>query len=533
MVAYSWNTWAWGQRRGAPSSAPPAPPAAPPIVEDIDWAVFVNAAWESSPPSALAAQAQNTGISDGGPLLSLTDWSPNARHLSRADTNGASFSESGLAGGPGINFASSATANKGYAPLTPILLTDNAVTTFVLASKDLGSGSDGYFFSIARAPFSNGPVCQRNGTDTLRVYTDTFAANGITDQWFYSDLEMRPRLYFVEVDRTTATTTIRTWQNGILKSETTSGARAGGAPSLPHIFAALNGASPLIDEIVAFAGFVDGALTQEQRDTIAAYFAETTGEPAWYTGWSYTQVEPWLKTLVNARWEANPALAPAAWQARAQNTGVADASTVNGVTDWGTGNHLVSATAPQRFVYLSAGLNGEPTFSLDGVDDGVVSGSAVNVSPLGSMVIVAAPAAALSVIAEHGPNAASSPNGQHILSVVPASSDFVAQSRRTNPPLFVRRNRGGYADGTPHVLAFDSNPDVQGVSWRVDQANATTSVSSTAGTMTGDYSDFVYLGCRIGAAFPTSGELSFFAFLDGNKAASRVVEYQAALDYGI
>jgi len=137
------------------------------------------------------------------------------------------------------------------------------------------------------------------------------------------------------------------------------------------------------------------------------------------------------------------------------------------------------------------------------------------------------------VLFEHGPNASAGPNGQNVLTLPTASAEFAAQSRRSNPGLITRRHRGGYSNGAPHILTFCSNPGQNDSSWRVDLAEATTSRSSTAGTMSGDYSDYVYLGCRLGGAFAASGPLSFFALLDDNVAATRVVEYQAALDYGL
>jgi len=136
---------------------------------------------------------------------------------------------------------------------------------------------------------------------------------------------------------------------------------------------------------------VNSGLDSSQRDLINSHFNDVTGEPVWSTGWSYERVSTWLRVLVNAGWESDPSAAPEAWRSRAQNTGVANNSTINGVTNWAADNQLASATDPQRFVYLDAGLNALPTFSLDGVDDGVVSESPINLSPLASIVTVVAP----------------------------------------------------------------------------------------------------------------------------------------------
>jgi len=464
-------------------------------------------------------------------MVTQTDWSTNARHLTVDVAKPFTWQADGGHGYPALR-APAATGGKGSALPTPVPLNATGVTTFAVAVEDNElSSSGGALFSLYRGSFYNSTTVTRSALDQWAMRDDSGAGTGsVPDRWFIAAGERRTRLHVYEIDRTADPIVIRRWDNGVPQPEVTV-TRGTGTVDLTRLFAlsTFSGNGGVFGCDVLFAGVVNGGLTANQRDTISEYFTEVSSEPAWVDGWTYDRAESWLKTFVNPRWESNPALAPAAWQSRAQNTGVLNNATIAGVTDWATGNHLVSPLAAQRFIWQAAGLNGEANFLPDAVDDEVASTSAFELSADHAFVGTAAPTAAIRVLVEHGPNATSGANGTALLSIPPASAEFAGQLRRSSSYY---RNRGPWADGAAHTFNWETNPASAGVYWRVDGVFATSSTSN-AGTPTGTYLEKLHIGSRAGGLFPVGGAIGIVAVVDGNKAAARVIEHQVTLDYGL
>ena len=522
----SWGAGRIVAKRGGAGSAT----ATPAILTDIGWSVYVDAIMEKTPPTALLAQAQNVGIVDGAVMATMTDWTPNAGHLAVDAAKPFTFKQDTGRGNSALR-APAATGGKGCALPSPISMLENGITTFVVAVQDFEvSSSGGTIFSLYRGNFYNSMPVVRSAIDQWAMRDDAGAGTGsVPDRWFFDLAERRARLHVYEIDRTGASIVIRRWDNGVPQPDV-SVSKAVGVLSLTRLFAlsTFSGNGGIFNCDIVFAGVSPGPLTQGQRDVISNYFYAKTGEPAWTNSWSYLQVQPWLRTLVNAAWEADPTLAPSAWRARAQNTGVLDLTTIDGVTDWGTGNHMFSDLGPQRVVYLAAGLNGQPTLNFDGVDDGVVSTYDIELPPDHGIVLIGAPDPSIRVILEHGPNATSGPDGTAVLAI-PSGAEYIGQFRRAGA---VYRNRGPYADGNPHSIVWECNANASGMSFRVDRLSVTTSVANN-GSPTGNYSGKLNLGCRSGGSFAVAGEFSLLACLAGNKAAIRVVEYAAKTQYGV